>query len=160
MTPPIWDGRRGRAAIAPFASRSATTCSERLASSRSTISRLRLLPERSAESARRRRNSSDIRKRKRYGLVSPAKGADSNGLAGRYQATPRGVISTTRDVEGRRVPAVISARPDREEAYCANADRAGIRAGSCRTRRSAGRRRYSRGLRQHPDAADRERPVP
>jgi hypothetical protein len=50
----------------------AGSSSQRLASSRSTISRLRLLSDRFAASCSRCRNSTGIRNRKRYGLVPRA----------------------------------------------------------------------------------------
>src|SRR5262245_46546697 len=71
MRLPSSAGFTTRAARASTAFPEAFASSVKLASSRSTISRLRLLPERSAADESLTRSSSDIRSKKRYGLVSP-----------------------------------------------------------------------------------------
>ena len=78
--------------------------SSRLSWSRSTISRLRLRPDRAAEATSRSRSSSDMRSRNRYDLVSPAKVQDSS-MSRRQISTPvrRAISACGRRVRSGRV---------------------------------------------------------
>ena len=81
--PPV--GARSAAPLVAVSSLPATFSPARLSSSRATISRWSLRPDRAAEATTGRRSRSDMRSRKREGLGLPAKTAEPNVAEGRYQ---------------------------------------------------------------------------